>query len=231
MIISYHTFKLILQLSPQLRWISSELYLDLTEDFWNRNLTEVWSEPSYLWHNWGRSKKTHQQISPDRQVLRNSKYCCKTICLLRKCTLRTAALSGSYGPASSPASGQEPTGRFSCGRKAEGIRDVTSPQAAQQRPAGAHVPLVRKLIPLLSSSLSHSKSTDKTADNNQNLLVLEFVSSWEQGFPGKHSSVSTDMQTYPRPKRILPSHLAIIQPGRCSYYSSDTSYLKTVVKK
>lgn len=105
------------------------------------------------------------------------------------------------------------------------------PQAAQHRPAGPRVPLVRKLIPLLLSSLSHSKSTDKTADDNQNLLVLDFVSSWEKGFPGKHSSVSTDMQTYPRPKCILPSHLAFIWPGRCSYYSNDTSHLKTVVKK
>lgn len=105
------------------------------------------------------------------------------------------------------------------------------PQAAQHRPAGTPVPLVRKLIPLLFSSLSHSKSTDKTADNNQNLVVLEFVSSWEQGFPAKYSSVSTVMQIYPRPKCILPSHFAFIQPGRCSYYSNDTSHLKTVVKK
>lgn len=57
------------------------------------------------------------------------------------------------------------------------------PQAARHRPAGTHVPLVRKLIPLLFSSLSHSKSTDKTADNNQNLLVLGICSLLRTGLP------------------------------------------------
>lgn len=48
-------------------------------------------------------------------------------------------------------------------------------QAAQHRPAGSSVPLVKKLILLLFSSLGHRESTDKKADENQNSLVLEFV--------------------------------------------------------
>lgn len=175
-------------------------------------------------HNW--SEKTHQQIFPDVHELGDWKHSCKTTCLLRNCTLRTAASSGSYGPHEQSGANRQ----FQLWQEGRRHQRCYIPHK-QHRPAGTPVALVRKLIPLLFSSLSHSKSTDKTADDNQNLLVLQFVSSWEKGFPGKHSSVSTDMQTYPRPKCILPSHLAFIQPGRCSYYSNDTSHLKTVVKK